>query len=94
MIAITTTSWIEGYQTVANKGIVQGAKFDDLLKNTEALGANAVVNTSYDNALDVDTFFHGPAVLIEHTPAFPSYQAGEGPVFAADSLTGPTPEAK
>lgn len=65
MIAITTASRIEGYQIMAYKGTAQGATFDDLLKNAEALGANAVLNTCYDNALGVDTFFHGTAVVIE-----------------------------
>ncbi|MGH9451508.1 MAG: hypothetical protein ACRD11_13375 [Terriglobia bacterium] len=35
------------------------------MKNAEALGANAVLNTYFDDSLDVDTFFHGAAVVIE-----------------------------
>ncbi|SPE33541.1 hypothetical protein SBA2_80056 [Acidobacteriia bacterium SbA2] len=29
------------------------------------MGANAIIGTCYDNALDVETLFHGAAVIIE-----------------------------
>lgn len=38
---------------------------DFLLKSAEALGANAILNTCFDDALDVDTLFHGTAVVIQ-----------------------------
>lgn len=50
------------------KGTAQGESFDELLKSAEALGANAVLNTCYDDALDVDTLFHGAAVVIRSIP--------------------------
>lgn len=68
MIVVTTGCWIEGYQIVAYKGTAQGATFDQLLKSAEALGANAILNICYDDALDVDTLFHGAAVVIERIP--------------------------
>jgi uncharacterized protein YbjQ (UPF0145 family) len=65
MIVVTTETQVEGYQIAAYKGTTQGATFDDLLRNAEALGANAILNTCYDDALDVETLFHGAAVVIE-----------------------------
>lgn len=65
MIAVTTTSAIEGYRITAYKGSAQGLTFDELLRHAEALGANAILNTCYDDALDVETLFHGAAVVIE-----------------------------
>ena len=65
MIAVTTTSSIEGYRITAYKGSAQGLTFDELLRHAEALGANAILNTCYDDALDVETLFHGAAVVIE-----------------------------
>ena len=65
MIAVTTETRLEGYQIAAYKGTAQGATFDDLLRHAEALGANAILNTCYDDALDVETLFHGAAVVIE-----------------------------
>jgi uncharacterized protein YbjQ (UPF0145 family) len=65
MIAVTTASAIEGYQVMAYKGTGQGASFEELLCNAESLGANAILNTFYDSAVDVDTLFHGAAVVIE-----------------------------
>src|SRR5271165_3877332 len=35
------------------------------LRHAEALGANAILNTRYDDALDVETLFHDAAVVIE-----------------------------
>jgi len=65
MIAVTTETRLEGYQIVAYKGTAQGETFADLLRHAEALGANAILNTCYDDALDVETLFHGAAVVIE-----------------------------
>lgn len=71
MILATTASSIEGYQIIGYKGTAQGVTFEDLLNNTEALGANAVLNVCYDNALSTDTLFHGSAVFVKpnHVPA-------------------------
>jgi uncharacterized protein YbjQ (UPF0145 family) len=65
MIAVTTETRLDGYQIAAYKGTAQGATFADLLRHAEALGANAILNTCYDDALDVETLFHGAAVVIE-----------------------------
>ena len=65
MIAVTTETQLEGYQIAGYKGTAQGATFADLLRHAEALGANAILNTCYDDALDVETLFHGAAVVIE-----------------------------
>ena len=65
MIAVTTETRLEGYQIAAYKGTAQGATFADLLRHAEALGANAILNTCYDDALDVETLFHGAAVVAE-----------------------------
>ena len=65
MIAVTTETRLEGYQIAAYKGTAQGATFADLLRHAEALGANAILNTCYDDALDVETLFHGAAVVVE-----------------------------
>lgn len=65
MIAVTTASRIEGYQVRAYKRTAQGATFEELMRSAESLRANAVLNTCYDNALDVDTLFHSTAVVIE-----------------------------
>ena len=68
MISITTASRIEGYQIVAYKGTAQGATFDQLQGSVQSLGANAILNASYDDAIDVDTLFRGAAVVIEPIP--------------------------
>ena len=65
MIAVTTETRLEGYEIVAYKGTAQGATFADLLRHAEALEANAILNTCYDDALDLETLFHGAAVVIE-----------------------------
>ena len=56
---------------MAYKGMAQGATFDELLKSAESLGANAILNTCYDNELDIDTLFHGAAVLVGPVPVPP-----------------------
>ena len=65
MIAVTTETRLEAYEIAAYKGTAQGATFADLLRHAEAFGANAILNTCYDDALDVETLFHGAAVVIE-----------------------------
>jgi uncharacterized protein YbjQ (UPF0145 family) len=62
MILIGTASAIEGYQIVAYQGTAQGATVQELEHHAESLGANAILNTCYDNMLDMDTLFHGTAV--------------------------------
>jgi uncharacterized protein YbjQ (UPF0145 family) len=88
VIAVTAVSSINGYEIVAYKGTAQGETFDELLRNAEALGANAILNTCFDDALDVDTLFHGAAVVIEPiaTLPIPSRERGFLPA------TPPAPE--
>lgn len=73
MIFASTAPSIEGHRIIGYKGTVQAATFEDLLNSTEALGANAVLNICYDNALSADTQFHGSAVVIEPVP-IPAYR--------------------
>jgi len=68
MVAVTTETRLDGYQIAAYKGTAEGATFADLLRHAEALGANAILNCCYDDALDVETLFHGAAVVIEQVP--------------------------
>jgi uncharacterized protein YbjQ (UPF0145 family) len=76
MIAVTTASRVEGHEIVAYRGTAQGETFEKLLKSAEALGANAILNTCYDDALDVDTLFHGAAVVIKPIPMTLQHLAG------------------
>ena len=87
MIAVTTETRLEGYQIVAYKGTAQGATFADLLRHAEALEANAILNTCYDDALDVETLFHGAAVVIE--PVVPRRHAQPVAGDATDKLPVP-----
>ena len=64
MILTSTQARIDGYEITAYKGTVQGKTWGELLRNTEKIGANAVLNVCYDNALDVDTQFHGVGVVL------------------------------
>jgi uncharacterized protein YbjQ (UPF0145 family) len=81
MMMATTASRIEGYNVVAYKGTAQGETFEKLLKGAETLGANAILNTCYDDALDVDTLFHGAAVIIEPIQALTSLLSTAGPTI-------------
>jgi uncharacterized protein YbjQ (UPF0145 family) len=65
MILVTTASEIDGYRIVAVKGIAQGATFEEMLRHAEALGANAIVNADYDNALGGEAVYHGKAQKVE-----------------------------
>jgi hypothetical protein len=87
MIVTTTASRIGGYYIAAHKGTAQGENFDEPLKSAEALGPNAILNTCFDDTLDVDTLFHGAAVVIERIPV-PSIRS-----LPADSLFGPLQQA-
>ena len=73
MILTSTEAQIPGYATTAYRGIVQGETLDELLHQAETAGANAVLNTCFDAALDVDTLFHGFAVVLKrvHPPRPP-----------------------
>jgi hypothetical protein len=73
MIFATTASSIGGYQIVSFKRTTQGATSEELLHSTEVVGANAVLNVCYDNALSTDTIFHGFAVVVEPAP-IPTYR--------------------
>jgi len=65
MVAVTINSNFQGFRITGYKGTAFGATFDELLQHAESLGANAIIGTCYDNALDVETLFHGAAVVIE-----------------------------
>jgi hypothetical protein len=67
VILTSTGSQIEGFWITAYKGIVQGQTWDEFLRNAEAMGANAVLNTCFDDALDVDTLFHGAGVVLKRS---------------------------
>jgi uncharacterized protein YbjQ (UPF0145 family) len=69
MILTSTEAQIPGYVIGAYKGIAQGETWTELLRHAEALGANAVLNTCFDDALDVDTLFHGSAVALRCKPS-------------------------
>ena len=69
MIAVATAqTHIKGYSITAYKGTAQGETYLALLQDAEALGANAVLNTCFDDALDVERLYHGAAVVIEAIP--------------------------
>jgi len=65
MVAVTIDSNVQGFRITGYKGTACGATFDELLQHAESMGANAIIGTCYDNALDVETLFHGAAVVIE-----------------------------
>ena len=65
MVAVTIDSNVQGFRITGYKGTASGATFDELLRHAESMGANAIVGTRYDNALDVETLFHGAAVVIQ-----------------------------
>jgi uncharacterized protein YbjQ (UPF0145 family) len=68
MIALAATrTHLDGYYITAYKGIAQGETFAALLRNAETLGANAVLNTCFDDALDIETLYHGAAVVTEQS---------------------------
>ncbi len=69
----------------AYRGIAQVTTFEELQSSAEARGANAILNSCYDNALDVDTLFRGAAVVIEPIPIPPPYLPGGGEVIYARS---------
>lgn len=69
MIAVTRAAQIDGHQIVAFNGTAQDATFEELPCNPGSLGGSAVLNICYDNALGVDTLFHGAAVVIEFIPS-------------------------
>ncbi|MGH9449152.1 MAG: hypothetical protein ACRD11_01285 [Terriglobia bacterium] len=73
MILTSTHTRIESYSIIAYKGIVQGETWDELLLNAKEIGANAVLNTCFDDALGVDTLFHGTAAVVrrKHSPRWP-----------------------
>jgi len=65
MIAVATTQMqIEGYFISAYKGTACGETYLGLLREAEALGANAVLNACFDDDLNVETLYHGAAVVI------------------------------
>jgi uncharacterized protein YbjQ (UPF0145 family) len=83
MILTSTQARIEGCWITAYRGTVQGETWKELLRHAEEIGANAVLNTCFDDALDVNTLFHGAAVVIEPLPS-----------RAATAVAPPTYETK
>ncbi len=81
MILVTTATAIEGYQIVAYKGTAQDVTLQELEHYAESLGANATLNSCYDDTLDVDTLFHGAAVIIKPIPVLPHHLCGGALVF-------------
>ncbi len=65
VIIVTTMPTLEGYCLTDYKGTVQAVTFDELLRHAEAVGANAILDTCYDDRLDTDTLYHRAAVVIE-----------------------------
>jgi len=55
MVLVTPRSNLKGYQVAAYKGIAQGSTIQDLVREAKPLGANTILNTCYDNALDIET---------------------------------------
>ena len=77
MVAVTIGSEFQGFRITGYKGTASGTTFDELLQHAECMGANAIIGTCYDNALDVETLFHGAAVVIE--PIQPQAWERDGP---------------
>jgi len=69
VVLTSTEARIEGCRITAYKGTVRGETWNELLRRAQEIGANAVLNTCFDDALDVDTLFHGAAVVIEPLPS-------------------------
>ena len=65
MLAVTIGTSFQGFRITGYKGTACGDTFDELLQNAKKMGANAIIATCYDDALDVETLFHGAAVVIE-----------------------------
>jgi uncharacterized protein YbjQ (UPF0145 family) len=87
MVAVTIDSNFQGFRITGYKGTACGATFDELLQPAESMGANAIIGACYDNALDVETLFHGAAVVIEPIRLQPrGYDSPKGPA-QTDSVT-------
>jgi uncharacterized protein YbjQ (UPF0145 family) len=69
VILTSTEAQVPGYVITAYKGIIQGETWTELLLLAEALGANAVLNTCFDDALGLNTLFHGSAVVLRRKPS-------------------------
>jgi uncharacterized protein YbjQ (UPF0145 family) len=69
VILTSTKAQVPGYVISAYKGIIQGETWDELLRHAEALGANAMLNTCFDDALGLDTLYHGSAVVLRRKPS-------------------------
>jgi uncharacterized protein YbjQ (UPF0145 family) len=68
VILTSTKPKIQGYWISDYKGIVQGQTLDELLRQAEEIGANAILSTCFGDTLDVDTLFHGSAVVLKREP--------------------------
>ncbi|HTV57034.1 MAG TPA: hypothetical protein VMI06_19235 [Terriglobia bacterium] len=71
MVLASTASKIDGYRIVAYRGVAHGQTWEELLRHAEAMGANAILNTCFDSAIDVDTLFHGAGVVVEALTLLP-----------------------
>jgi uncharacterized protein YbjQ (UPF0145 family) len=89
MILVTTASAFDGYRVIATKGTAQGTTFEDMLCHADALGANAILNARYDNALGAQALFHGTAVLTEPLPGSLRQPGGELDDKKEDSIHNP-----
>ena len=77
LLAIATTQMqIEGYFISAYKGTACGETYVALLRDAEALGGIAVLNACFDDTLDVETLYHGAAVVIRPLIEVPPVAAG------------------
>lgn len=76
MILTSIEPQIEGCWITAYKGIAQGETWNELLRNAEEIGANAVLNTCFDNTLEIDTLFHSTAVVVRRQCLRHGRQAG------------------
>jgi len=80
MVAVTIGINVQGFRITGYKGIACGVTFHELVQHAESIGANAIISTCYDNALDIETLFHGAAVVIEPIQAqAPGYDIPKGP---------------
>lgn len=74
MILVTTRSQLDGYRITATKGSAQGARFEEMLRHAEQLGANAILNATYQRTIGADAMFVGDAVLVEPNVNKSSYR--------------------
>jgi hypothetical protein len=89
MILTSTASQIEGYWITAYGGIVQRQTWDELLQNAEEIEANAILNTRFDNALDVDTLYTARALWLGRSRRSGAAPKLRGPKVSTSALEQP-----